>query len=192
MGLTVSEKVEFFKEELDMIFDKKVREFTMLCIAGAPDYIFIDCPSSSSGKYHPLDEISSDGTIIHTKKVFTMACDMVKGLSCECNRDLVLSATIVHDLRKHGLGDGAGHTLKEHPDLGAKLIEEIQSATSILTDYQFNIIRNCVGFHYGPWSIDPWKKPIEDYTKEELAVYLSDFVVSKRYIHTDYRRVAYE
>lgn len=187
MSITAEEKVKYFELELKLIFDKKIREFTRLCLTQTPDYIFEDCPSSSGGKYHPLDELSYDGTIIHTKKVFTMAYEMVKGLSCEDNRDVVLSACIIHDLRKRGPSN-SGHTLKDHAAHGANLINEVQEATQLLTDAQHQTLRNCVGYHYGPWSEDPWRKPIKEYTKEELAVYLSDFVVSKRFIHTDFRR----
>jgi hypothetical protein len=51
-GITSEEKVEIFKAELDRIFDRKIREFTKLCIIAAPDYFFLDCPASSSGRYH--------------------------------------------------------------------------------------------------------------------------------------------
>jgi hypothetical protein len=187
MSFTEEEKSAYFEDELNRIFDKKVREFTRLCIVYAPDYIFEDCPSSSSGKFHPIDELGTDGTLIHTKKVFTMAYELVKGLDCEDSRDLVLSATIVHDLRKYG-PTNTGHTLKDHPNHAANLVDEVQEATQLLTDSQHKIIRNCVGYHYGPWGTDPWKKPMEQYTKEELAVYIADFTVSKRFIRTDYRR----
>lgn len=185
--LIKEDKVKVFEDELKRIYNYKIREFTSLCISYAPDYIFLDCPSSSGGKYHPLDEISFDGTIIHTKKVFTMAFELVKGLSCEHNRDLVLSACIIHDLRKYGK-ENSGHTVKDHPQQAAELIDEVQEATMLLTKEQYNIVRNCVGYHYGPWSINPWKKSISDYTKEELAVYMSDFCVSKRFVNVDYRR----
>lgn len=188
MSITEEEKSKVFADELSRIFDKKIREFTRLCIVYAPDYIFYDCPSSSSGKYHPIDELGADGTIIHTKKVFTMAYELVKGLDCEDNRDLVLSAAIVHDLRKKGPGKGTGHTVKDHPNHGAKLVDDVQEATQLLSNEQHEIVRNCVGYHYGPWSIDPWSKPIESYTREELAVYIADFTVSKRFVRTDYRR----
>lgn len=187
MGISTSEKEEVFSQELERIYDKKVREFTRICITQSPDYIFIDCPSSSSGKYHPIDELAADGTIVHTKKVFTMGYEMVKGLDCEHSRDLVLSACIIHDLRKRGVVD-AGHTVHNHPDLAALLVDEVQESTLLLDSNQHNIIRNCVGYHYGPWSESPWKKDVSSYTKEELSVYLSDYVVSKRFIQTDYRR----
>ncbi len=187
MSVTVEEKEAFFGPELKRIFDRKIREFTRLCLINSPDYIFEDCPSSSSGKYHPLDELSYDGTIIHTKKVFTMAYELVKALDCESNRDIVLSASIIHDLRKQG-DTNSGHTVKDHAAFGAKLVDEVQEATQLLTKEQHKILRNCVGYHYGPWSEEPWKKSIDNYTREELSVFISDFVVSKRFIHTDYRR----
>ena len=186
--ITDEEKVAYFQPELDRIYDSKVREFARLCLIYAPDYIFIDCPSSSSGKYHPIDELAPDGTIIHIKKVFTMAYEMVKGLDCDNNRDIVLTAALVHDLRKRGSDKEAFHTLKNHPDLAAKLVDEIQEATQLLTEEQHTTLRNCVGYHYGPWGDAPWKKPMEQYTREEMALYMSDFVVSKRFITTDYRR----
>jgi len=189
MKVSSEEKAKTFDNELNLIFDSKVREFTKLCTIAAPDYIFIDCPAATSGKYHPLDELGPDGIVIHTKKVVTMAYEMVKGMDCENNRDLVVAAAIIHDLRKKGPKNrGALHTLHNHPAHGANLIEEVQEATQLLSDVQYNIIRNSVGYHYGPWSNSPWKKPINTYTREELALYVSDFVVSKRFIHTDYRR----
>lgn len=184
---TDDDKIAFFEAELLRIFDYGVREFTRLCITQAPDYIFEDCPSSSSGKYHPLDELSHDGTIIHTKKVFTLAYELVKAFDCESSRDLVLSACIIHDLRKQGLSN-SGHTVKDHPDLAADLVSYVQKSTQLLTEDQFNIIRNCVGYHYGPWSESPWKKPMSGYTSEELTVFISDYTVSKRFIYTDFRR----
>ncbi len=182
-----AQKIASFKEEIDRIYDSTVKEFTRLCLTCAPDYIFIDCPSSSSGKYHPIDELTSDGTIIHTKKVFTMAFEMVKALNCEDNRDLVLSACIIHDLRKHGVHD-SGHTLSNHAELGADLVDEVQGATQLLSKKQHDIIRNCVGYHYGPWSENKWKKDMSLYTREELCVFISDFTVSKRFVKVDYRR----
>lgn len=186
--MTGEEKVAFFEKELERIYDTSIREFTRLCIIHAPDYIFQDCPSSSSGKYHPLDELSWDGTIIHTKKVFTMAYELCRGLDCEHNRDLVLAAALIHDLCKRGWKEISMHTRKDHPAIGAQLVREVQDATQLLSDEQVDIVANCVGYHYGPWSEHPWIKPIDEYTKEELTVYVSDYVVSKRFMTTDFRR----
>lgn len=185
--ITSKEKEKIFKNELELIFDTHIREFTRLCIISAPDYIFTDCPASSTGKYHPISELGPDGTILHTKKVFTLAYDLCRGLGCEESRDEILSASIIHDLRKQGLNK-SGHTTKTHPDLGAKLVQEVQEATQILKEKSYRTIRNAVGFHYGPWSTPPWKKPLEDYSPEELCVYLSDYVASKKTVEVHYKR----
>lgn len=176
-----------FVSELERIFDLTIREFTRLCVISAPDYFFIDCPASTSGKYHPIDELGADGTILHTKKVFTVAYELCRGLQCENHRDEILAACIIHDLRKQGMKQ-SGHTAKNHPSLGADLVEEVQEATQMLTDKSYNIIRSAVGYHYGPWSTGDWKKPLDKFTPEELCVYLADYVASKRVIHVDHRR----
>lgn len=181
MSKTVStaDKVATFSSELDLIFDKTIREFTEICIMMAPDYFFLDCPASSSGKYHPIDELCAVGTILHTKKVVTVAYDLSRGLDCETSRDAIVAACIIHDLRKQGLNH-TGHTVKYHPDLAAKLVEEVQRDTNLLPINDYNIIRNGVGYHYGPWSCKPWVKPLTEYTPEEMCVYLSDYVASKK------------
>lgn len=187
MSVTMEVKEKTFEKELELIYDVSIREFTKLCICSAPDYFFTDCPASSSGKYHPVDELGADGTILHTKKVFTVAYDLSRGLGCEDNRDEVLSACIIHDLRKQGV-EKTGYTVKNHPDLGAQLVHEVHQATQMIDKRTADMIRGCVGYHYGPWSIAPWKKDLSHYTPEELCVYLSDYIASKRMIHVDHRR----
>jgi HD superfamily phosphohydrolase YqeK len=180
-------KAAAFEPELKVIFDEGIREFAKLCICAAPDYFFLDCPASSTGKYHPLDELGADGTLIHTKKVFTTAYELARGLGCEENRDEILAACLIHDLRKQGLTQ-SGHTARNHPALAADLVEEVQAATQMLTDKSYKIIRNAVGYHYGPWSSGDWKKPLDKYTPEEMCLYLADYIASKRVVAVDYRR----
>jgi len=176
------EKVQIFEEELGLIFDPAIKEFTRLCLIAAPDYIFYDAPSSSSGKYHSVDELGGNGCVIHTKRVFAVAYRLCRGLSCENNRDSVLSACIIHDLVKQGFKK-TGHTQRNHPDLAAQLVDLVQNATFILSENIYSMVRNCVGYHYGMWSTGKWKKDISNYTKEEYCVYISDYLASKRELH---------
>ena len=176
--ITEQEKVATFREELDLIFDETIRFFTEICLMMAPDYFFF-IPSSSSGKYHPIDELGQDGCILHTKRVVTVAYDLCRGLGCEKNRDAIISACIIHDLVKQGKEE-SGHTVKYHPDLAAKLVEKVQKDIRVLAEKDFNIIRNSVGYHYGPWSVGRWVKPLHEFTLEELCVYLSDYTSSKK------------
>lgn len=185
--ITEEEKSAVFKDELSLIFNESIREFARLCIVLAPDYFFTDCPASSTGKYHPIDELSFDGVIIHTKKCFVVSYELCKGLECEDLRDEILAACLIHDLRKQGL-ERSGHTVKNHPELAAQLVEQIYRDTQMISNASFEVIRNCVGYHYGPWSVGRWKKPLSDYTRAELCLYLADYIVSKRPISVAYKR----
>lgn len=184
--VSYEERLEIFKSELELILDPMILEFTKLCLSEAPEYLFVDCPASSSGKYHPISELGADGTIIHTKKVATVAYELCRGLGCENYRDEIISACIIHDLVKQGKVK-SGHTQKNHPSLAADLVASVHSMTGILSDTSYNIIRNSVGFHYGLWSTKDWLKDLKDYTPMELCVYLSDYIASKRCIEVDYR-----
>ena len=185
--VSIEEKVATFEDELTLIFDDDIREFTRLCVVAAPDYFFTDCPASSTGKYLPVSELGPDGTILHTKKVFTLAYELCRGLDCEHSRDEILGACIIHDLRKQGLTK-SGHTTKNHPDLAAQLVEEVQRDTLLLSEASFKLMKNMVGYHYGLWSSGKWRKPLSRYTPEELCVYMADYVASKRCVEVNSRR----
>jgi len=185
--VSFEDRKKVFEKELELILDDQVRTFTELCLSAAPDYFFTDCPASTTGKYHPLDELSWDGTMLHTKKVLTVAYELCRGLGCEHHRDEVLSACIIHDLLKQGLVH-SGHTTKDHPALAADLVDRVQRETETLRNDSYDIIKGCVGFHYGLWSQNPWLKSLDEYTPEELCVYLSDYIASKRCVNVDCRR----
>jgi len=181
--MTPGEKENIFKNELGLIFNPAIKEFTRLCLIAAPDYIFYDAPSSSSGKYHSVDELGGNGCVIHTKRVFAVANELCRGIGCENNKDAVLSSCVIHDLVKQGFKK-TGHTQRNHPDLAAQLVDKVQQATFILSEAVYSMIRNCVGHHYGIWSTGKWKKDLKDYTPEELCVYMSDYLASKKELHS--------
>ena len=181
------DRLKLFKPELNLIIKKDVLDFTKECIKVAPDYVFDDCPSSSSGKFHPLDELGGDGTVIHTKRVFTLAYDLSRGLGCEHNRDEVCAAALLHDLAKQGL-DPTGHTVKDHPQIMAGIIADVYNTgfKTTMDKNSANIIYWSVFHHYGLWTLEKHRKPLIEYSPEERCVYEADYVSSKRYIHIDY------
>ena len=187
MQITNEKRIEMFQKELDLIYDEGIREFTKLVLTQLPAYFFLDCPSSSSGKWHPIDECSFDGCIIHTKRVFTVVYELCRAFGAEENRDEILSAAILHDGLKQGKSK-TGHTVKNHPGLAADQIKEVYEDTQMISNESYVVIRNCVGYHYGPWSISPWSKSLAMYTPSELTLYVSDYVASKRCVAVDYRR----
>lgn len=182
-------KIDMFKEELNLIIKEPVREFIKSCLRMAPDYVFEDCPSSATGKYHPVDELAGDGTVIHTKRCFTIAYELSRGLACEDRRDEVCGAAILHDMVKQGLTK-SGFTTKDHPQLMAEIITEIYNASfkETLAFDSYDIIRAAVFYHYGPWTLEKYRKPLAQYTMPELCLYLADYVSSKRVVDVKYQR----
>ncbi len=187
--MELKERLRLFKDELELISQPIIREFVKECLAQAPDYVFEDCPSSSSGKYHPIEELGPDGTIVHTKKVFALAYELSRGFDVEHRRDEICAAAILHDLVKQGL-TRTGHTVKEHPQLMAKFAADIyrDKFRGRLDSKSANTICSCIFYHYGPWVIPSAKKPLTEFSMEEMVVYTADYVTSKRFIHVDTKR----
>jgi hypothetical protein len=187
--MNYEERLITFKDELDLISKPIIKEFVQECIKIAPDYVFEDCPSSSSGKYHPLEELGPDGTILHTKKVFALAYELSRALDCEYNRDEICAAALLHDMAKQGL-EKSGHTVKEHPQIMAQLIADVykEKFTEKLDRESALKIYYGIFYHYGPWTDRKVKKPLSQYTPEEQCVYIADYISSKRFVHVDHKR----
>ena len=122
--MELKERLKLFESELNLLERQDVRSFTEACIEASPDYVFWDAPSSSSGKYHPVSELSGDGTVIHTKRVFALAYELSRGFGCEGSRDVICAAALLHDLAKQGLIK-SGHTVPDHPQIMAELIADV-------------------------------------------------------------------
>lgn len=184
--MTFENRLKLFSTELQLIVNPIIREFTVECLKVAPDYVFEDCPSSSTGKYHPIEELGPDGTILHTRKVFALAYELSRGLDCEDFRDEICSAALLHDMAKQGL-TRCGTTIREHPQIMAKLVHDVydQFFVDRLDRMIFYRIYYGIYFHYGPWSANGVKKPMTEYKPWELCVYLADYVCSKRFIHVE-------
>ena len=133
-----------YKDELAAIKDRAIRSFVAACLMVAPRYIFWDAPSSSSGKYHPADELTGNGCVIHTKRVVKMIL-MLGG------DDIAVAAGIIHDLVKQGWIK-SGHSVDEHPELAVQLINKVHdSRRGLISRNTMGAIRSAVGFHMGPW-----------------------------------------
>jgi len=187
--MDIKDRLEFFKGELSLIVDPIIREFVEECIKVTPDYIFDDCPSSSTGKFHPIEELGPDGTIIHTKKVFALAYELSRGFGCEEHRDEICAASLLHDFVKQGK-EKSGNTTKDHPQMMASVAADVyrNKFKGKLSRDSANMICSAIFYHYGPWTDKSVKKPLNQYTPEEFTVYIADYVTSKRFVKIDYRR----
>lgn len=85
------------------IGDAALRNLVQKAIGDAPRDFFT-APSSSSGKFHPADEINHGGLVLHTARVARMAellADYYR-VTPEL-RDALIAGAIVHDMQKGGM-----------------------------------------------------------------------------------------
>jgi hypothetical protein len=177
------DKLAYFDEELLLINDQRIREFTAQVLCKAPDY-FWEVPSSSSGRYHPPDDLGKQGLLRHVKRVVWTAYDLLDGLDIlGLDRDVVISAAIIHDCVKNGDPD-TGHTVPEHPLLVKPLMERAV-AISYCEPGVFGAIETAVRYHYGPWSVLQARIPIIAYTPSALCVYIADYITSRNWFRME-------
>lgn len=179
-----------FEKELNYIDNKLLREFIKECLIKAPKY-FYEIPASSSGKYHPKQDLGVGGLVRHTKAVVQVALDLIR---CEQfwnsteSKDEIISACILHDIIKNGFKD-CGHTLIEHPLLANEFIEKVFRESSDKYNGIWrskNYIQTLIGSHMGVWNKDKDGREIlpeiGNYNPCGLLVHLADYIASRKYI----------
>ena len=170
-------------EELKLIRDTAVREFTEHCLSQAPEYFWTK-PSSSSGKYHPEQSNGEGGLVRHTQAVVYLAvklCDVFSATRLET--DCVIAACILHDILKYGPAPGEDHTTKDHDYRGALWVRELGIARG-LDRRLLNIISEGIAWHMGRWTdmtgrTTPKEFPVE-YGYIHLIVHLADVIAAQK------------
>jgi len=180
--MLLNEKLKVFSEELKLIKNFPIKKFVIECLDEAPDYIFTNCPSSSTGKYHSIDEFTKKGNILHTKRVVSNCNVMARAFDLKGkDKDLVIAAAILHDMVKQGF-EQTGHTVYNHAELAAQLVKEVYKTTkSKIKNKDYETIRGCVFFHNGIWTPKPNNIPITEFTSQELCVHMADYSATKFY-----------
>lgn len=138
---------DIFNKELIQILDEEVKELILEILHITPDS-YETLPSSTSGKYHPVDELSKGGLILHVKKCFRLGIEAarrydLKGLEL----DIVKAACLIHDFphryEKNGKGVKTDYT---HP---------FKNAYEIWKRYHNPLLLPLIGaifYHMGRWA----------------------------------------
>ncbi len=163
-------------KELLLINNEELREWTKQTLAKAPDYFF-NAQASSTGQYHPACTIKQGGLIVHVKRAVYIANRLrlgwgVKGIDI----DIVLSATILHDIAKTGRGSGSYDDYLNHPLNAKKYYEQPNEAVKDMLPK----VNSCIENHMGLWTPESIKKPLTDYTLLELLVYTADYMATTK------------
>lgn len=143
----------YWLPEIDEIYDEDLRYQTMKTfLDGCPNY-FIEKPSSSSGKYHSLDEIGKYGNLLHTKRVFAEYCNISEswveaGWITPREKECGKAAALLHDMMKYGWpSEQNEHTVSDHDLVAASVAEHIG-------DMPESVVR-LIEIHMGPWGEGP-------------------------------------
>ena len=153
---------QMLEQATAMINDPALKALVAQGLKTAPE-LFYTAPSSSSGKYHPADEINDGGLVLHTARVVTMAQHLADfyGVSKQ-ERDILTAGLILHDTRKGG--DESWKTLKDyapdHGDVAARAIADLKGADSAKGKEVIRLAAN----HMAQWTqiTDPEAKPSPD------------------------------
>lgn len=180
------------EKEINLIKNKLIKEWTINTLENVPMYFWV-AQASSSGKYHPECTIKKGGLITHVKRAVYIANHLCEGWGIfEYERDIVLSATILHDIAKtpnphvaHLYGMiTTDEDFINHPLNAEKYFDESSDLYKEPDMNTIRLINECVKYHMGRWTPDSIKKDMSEYSLVELAVYTSDYLSSRKDLTT--------
>lgn len=187
-------RLKIFQRELEYIERTDIRKITEDVLNDAPDYFFReDCWSSSSGKYHIQTDGERENLIIHTKRVVYTMMEILanpllynKDLDPNNEKDLMISACILHDSCKRGLDpEDIEHTKFTHSLLVKCLVNDKMTYsrnnwTPEMVQSFFRI-DSFIESHSGKWTTSNYSDVVLPEPRDHLAklVHLADYFASR-------------
>lgn len=152
---------------VNKIREPGLRDFTQDVLNRLPEKAW---QREASLKYHHVDEHEGGGNILHQLRVATLA-DLIAQV---CNlkpldKDLLRSASLLHDSCRHGLHSDEKWTVKNHAHLVREFIQE-QGIQSLWTNPVCTIIQT----HMSRWGEPPYTPQIA----LQDALVLADYIAS--------------
>ena len=176
-------KEEQFKEELNYIVDRDIKESLITMINIIPDYFFT-IPASSTGKYHPSYATGDGGLLRHTKAAVRMARELFGIYKFPSRtKDLIIMALVLHDSVKKGYEKEEQYTRFDHPLVAVDFLKANAKELSISkADIEF--VSSCIASHMGRFNTSEYSDiilPIPK-TPEEKFVHMCDYLASRKVI----------
>ena len=169
---------------LDSMENEDLLELCKVVIENFPEYIW-EVPGSSSGKYHPSQDLGEGGLMRHQICVaricnYILQLEQYQKRIDSRRRDCMRIACLCHDGRKSGL-ENCGHTVHEHPILMGDVIWNMRLDFPQLID-ELDLIRNCIYSHSGQWTTNKRSEVVlpTPVTEEQELVHLSDYIASRK------------
>lgn len=178
-----------FEQELSYITDNTFKGYIVKFLDTCPDWI-LSSPSSSTGKYHPADEINEMGMIIHVKRCVAMALEYSR-LKDMTHRqtDVLIAGCMLHDVYKAGKTERINFTSPVHAlDVYNALTEfTLNNIGMNIYNDMFKVLAWLCLNHEGVWNIIQSKdiqRPnvVFNWGNLEEGIHLIDYMVSRRSI----------
>ena len=152
---------------VNSIVDCEIKEFTLNMLRVAPKSYW---ESRSSRSHHPPDERLPGGNLIHIVRMTRLALMMAECCNLEgIDKDIIISASVLHDLCRNGLEGSSEYTLPEHP----RLVKELARMNSI-SCYFSGAIFSIIESHMGKWGEIPYIPHMNSHIIIHLADAISD------------------
>jgi len=131
--------------EISLIANPTIKEWVCQCLFHSPPEFWIK-PSAYHEGHHPKDELGKWGNLKHVKRVVKIAVMLaeIENLSTH-NKDLLISACLIHDIGKYGTDGSSEKIQRNHPTLVR------QMAKDTLDGQDKNAILTIAESHMGRW-----------------------------------------
>lgn len=167
---------ELFGEEILTISEDLVRDFGLYLFYKAPDY-FWTRPSSSTGKYHPKDEHSVGGLVLHSIRVKKAADILLSATPPPIHVSAVKLGALFHDIGRYGFRkESEPFSVKDHAELGYSWVRGLLltfPGDSELLRKTVDTASKTILAHMGRWG------NVHPKTREEWIVHYADMIASQ-------------
>ena len=170
---------QMLAEATNLIHDPTLKAMVKEGLKTVPKQ-FYSAPSSSTGQFHPADEINKGGLVLHTCRVVETAQHLADYYEISPKeRDIVTAALILHDSCKGGKPwvDYA----KDHGDVAAAHIATLKNGNSAAGKVAQRLAAN----HMAQWTqlADGTRQPRPPADKLEQIVSYADYIAAQDNIY---------
>ena len=186
MKITNYERINMFKTELDLIGDINVRKVCEYGLINAPEYFFT-IPASTTGKYHPKQDLGECGLVRHTKSVIHIGIDLVKSevfvKDTQQSIDFCVICGLFHDIVKCGYEDSQ-YTKHEHPMLASMYLTKCVKELNLENDIPLDRYAHAISCHMGKWNTNKHSDIVlnKPETKYDYLLHTADYIASRKYV----------
>lgn len=178
-------------DEIETIKDEEIRKFAYRLLVNVPDYFF-SVPASSSGKYHPQNDLGNGGLVRHSISVARMLDHLLEPNGyydfTDIEKDLLKVAALFHDCMKSGTQEEYEqnkHTKFLHPLYAANHIMDVAITNGFPYRYAL-FIYNAVISHMGQWNTNANSVLPLPSTQDQKVLHLADYLASRKDINMNF------